>query len=217
MRTTTINTFPPLHAFDSPKAWFMAIIVLLHVGFVWAVNNGLSFTKLILPPPKTDVTFIPQEVKPTPPDPIIDVLPTQPNLFVPDPTPPKVIYAPDEMPPLTGSTTPNRELPPISRGEAPRQPTIVEPAISTRGLSEPSYPASAIRAGHSGTVVLSLEILENGRVGQIHVLQSSGHESLDQSAMREARRWRFVPGTRDGVPVVRWKQVPIKFEIDKHR
>lgn len=213
MSTTTINSFPPLHAFDSPKAWFMAIIVLLHVGFVWAVNNGLSITKLILPPPKTDVTFVPDEIKPKPPEPVIDVQPTPLRVFVPNPAPPDVNYAQDEAPPLTGSTTPNRELPPISRGEAPPQPTIVEPAVPTRGLTDPLYPASAIRAGHTGTVVLSLEILENGRVGQIRVLQSSGHEALDQSALREARRWRFVPGSRDGIPVVRWKQVPITFAL----
>ncbi len=213
MSTTTINSFPPLHAFDSPKAWFMAIIVLLHVGFVWAVNNGLSITKLILPPPKTDVVFVPDEIKPIPREPVIDVQPTPAHVFAPDPTPPKVTYAQDETPRLTGSTTPNRELPPISRGEAPPQPTIVEPAVPSRGLTDPLYPASAIRAGHTGTVVLSLEILENGRVGQIQVLQSSGHESLDQSALREARKWRFVPGTRDGIPVIRWKQVPITFAL----
>lgn len=217
MSTTTVNTFPPLHAFDSPKGWFMAIIVLLHVGFIWAVNSGLSFAKLILPPPKTVLDMVPSEPKPIPPAPVIDVDPTLITLYVPDPKLPKPDYAPDETPPVTGTSIPNRNLPPISRNEAPPQPAIVEPAIPTRGLTEPLYPASAIRAGHTGTVLLSLEVLENGRVGQIRLLQSSGYESLDQSAMREARKWRFVPGTRDGVPVVLWKQVPITFELqDKH-
>lgn len=213
MSTTTVNSFPPLHALDSPKGWFMAIIVLLHVGFVWAVNHGLSFTKLILPPPKTEVNFVPLEPKPILPTPVIDVNPTPLTPSVPDPAAPKPEYAADDTPKVTGTPTANRNLPPISRGEAPPQPTIVEPAASSRGLTEPLYPASAIRAGHAGTVVLSLEVLENGRVGQIRLLRSSGYESLDQSAMREARKWRFRPGTRDGVPVVLWKEVPITFEI----
>ena len=81
------------------------------------------------------------------------------------------------------------------------------------GLSEPIYPASEIRAGHTGTALLLLEILPNGWVGQVRLEQSSGFGKLDQSAMREARKWRFVPGTRDGIPVTLWKQVPIKFEL----
>lgn len=217
MSTTTINTFPPLHALDSPKGWFLALIVLLHVGFIWAVNNGLSITKLILPPPKTEVNFYEPKQKPIPPEPVIDVEPKSLTPIVPTVVAPKPEYAPDETPTVTGTTSPNQNLPPISRGETPRQPAIVEPAIPSSGLTQPLYPASAIRAGHSGTVVLSLEILVNGRVGQVRLVQSSGFAALDQSAMREARKWRFVPGTRDGVPVVRWKQVPVKFELKEQQ
>ena len=214
MSTTTVNTFPPLHAFDSPKGWFIALIVLMHAGVIWGVNNGLSFTKLILPPPKTEVSFVPVEPKPTTRVPVIDVNPTPIRLYVPNPAVPRTDFAPDETRTVTGTSTPNQDLPPISRGEAPRQAVIVQPARPTRGLTEPLYPASAIRAGHTGTVLLSLEVLENGRIGQIRLLQSSGYESLDRSAMREARKWRFVPGTRDGAPVVLWKQVPITFELE---
>lgn len=217
MSTTTVNTFPPLHAFDSPKGWFLALIVLLHVGFIWAVNNGLSFTKMILPPPKTTVDFFLSKPKPEPPPPVIDVNPAPPMPFVPQPAPPKPEYAPENPPVVTGTTTPNRDLPPITRGESEPRPTIVEPAIPRSGLSEPLYPASEIRAEHAGTVLLSVQVLENGRVGEVRLLQSSGFAKLDESAMREARKWRFVPGTRDGVPVVRWRQVPITFELQEQR
>ncbi len=216
MSTTTINTFPPLHALDSPKGWFLALIVLMHVAFIWAVNNGLSFTKLILPPPQTEVEFVPLEPKPEPHPQVIDVDPMPPTLFVPKPEVPRPEYAPDDPAP-TATPTPNQQLPPISQADPEPLTTIVEPGIPARGLSEPIYPAADIRAGHGGTVLLSLEVLENGRVGQIRLIQSSGFASLDQSAVREARKWRFVPGTRDGIPVVRWKQVPVKFEIREQR
>jgi protein TonB len=86
-----------------------------------------------------------------------------------------------------------------------------------RGWSEPVYPASVIRDGIEGTVIMSLQVLENGRVGEVRVEKSSGDRRLDESAVREARRWRFVPGTRDGVPVVFWKQVPVTFRLQDRR
>jgi len=31
---------------------------------------------------------------------------------------------------------------------------------------------------------------------------------------REARRWRFKPGIRDGVPVAMWKKIPVTFKLE---
>ena len=42
MSATTINTFPSLHSWSSPRGWAMALIVLLHVGFFWVLTNGMS-------------------------------------------------------------------------------------------------------------------------------------------------------------------------------
>jgi protein TonB len=193
----------------------MAIIVLLHVGFVWAVNNGLSFRTLLLPQPPTIAEFHEtlDEPQPPPEPPIKDPSLLEPDLFVPTPiVPPDPIYAAEDV--IIRVTSEPEAPPPISPRAAP-EPKIVEPATTARGLSEPLYPASSIRAGHAGTVLLSIEVLVNGRVGQVRLLQSSGYELLDQSAMREARRWRFKPGTRDGLPVVLWKEVPITFEIQE--
>src|SRR5690606_39339980 len=89
-------------------------------------------------------------------------------------------------------------------------PVIVEPLIdSRRVLSQPQYPPQMIREGAEGTVLLSIYILADGRVGEVQLDRSSGHTKLDESAMREARRWRFVPGTSDGRPMAMWKQVPV--------
>lgn len=218
MSITTVNTFPPLHTFDSPRSWFLAFIILLHVGFFWALNNGFSLSRIILPPPQTKLVTVPDRPAPPRPDRTIDLNPKPLTPYVPlTPDLPDPLYAPEE-PPVTGSSRP-QPLPPIER-TAPTQPTptIVQPAIPSSGLSEPLYPASEIRAGHTGTVMLSVQVLENGRVGEVRLLASSGFAKLDDSAMREARKWRFIPGKRDGVPVVLWKQVPITFELtDKNK
>ena len=64
----TINAFPPLHAFNSSRSWFMAAIVLLHAGFFWALSNGLSHQLVkILSPPLVVVT--PEATPRVPPKP----------------------------------------------------------------------------------------------------------------------------------------------------
>jgi protein TonB len=62
-------------------------------------------------------------------------------------------------------------------------------------------------------VWLSIEILPNGRVGQVRIDESSGFTRLDDSAVREARKWRMKPGTRDGVAISMWKRVPVTFQL----
>lgn len=68
---------------------------------------------------------------------------------------------------------------------------IIPPGILSR--REPAYPEQARRAGVEGTVVLRIEILENGRAGVVSVSQSSGSELLDDAAVAAVQRWRFVP------------------------
>jgi protein TonB len=62
-------------------------------------------------------------------------------------------------------------------------------------------------------VWLSVEILPSGRVGLVRIDQSSGYPKLDESAAREARRWRMKPGMHDGVATAMWKRVPITFRL----
>lgn len=213
MSTATLNTFPAINTFQLPRGWFLAIIVVLHVGFFFALNNGLSFSTLIFQPPPFQVTEVNPETREIIDRPVLEPdfeLSTQ-GRVTPGPLP-DLQFGEDEGP----ISDPKKDFggPAIPRGdESTAGPVIVGPAIPSTGLSEPVYPASEIRAGHTGTALLLLQILPNGRVGEVRLEQSSGFAKLDQSAMREARKWRFVPGTRDGVPVTLWKQVPIKFEL----
>jgi protein TonB len=217
MTATTINTFPSLHSWSSPRGWALAIIVLLHLGFFWALTNGLSIRMPSILRTTTELVSIdPQPVKPPPVAPIEDFRPpnTQQLVTVVPPVidiptteeQPETIYVPPSTQPGTFRET---------GGVSPPVPVMIEPKIDTRrGLSEPPYPASEIRQGHEGTVVLSLHILADGRVGEVKLERSSGYQKLDDSAMREAKRWRFIPGTSDGSPLAMWKQVPITFRLN---
>lgn len=217
MSATTINSFPSMHSWRSPRSWALAIIVLLHLGFFWALSSGLtpgSITKL-LPPG----IYVPIPEQPVPPKP----QPRIKDVNIPD-RPIKLTYEPPEIefpvepardaPYVPVPTTPNdfRETGDVV---APPAPVVVQPSIDARrGLSEPYYPPQVIREGGEGTVLLSLYILADGRVGEVKVARSSGHPKLDESALREAKKWRFVPGTSDGRPMAMWKQLPVTFRLN---
>lgn len=57
----------------------------------------------------------------------------------------------------------------------------------------PNYPLMARRRGQEGIVHLKIEIEHTGRPVDIKIVQSSGHQILDQAALQAVRRWRFRP------------------------
>jgi periplasmic protein TonB len=219
MTATTINSFPSMHSWRSPRGWVLAIIILLHLGFFWALSSGLTPSMIksfitqapvYLPAPVEPMPTKPVDIK----DPTIEPKPLDPTYVRPvidfptdALTDTATIYAP--VPTTPGDFTGSGDV------VAPPQPVVVEPRIDARrGLSEPFYPPQVIREGGEGTVLLSIQILADGRVGEVKLDRSSGHPKLDESAMREAKRWRFVPGTSDGKPMAMWKQLPVTFRLN---
>jgi protein TonB len=76
----------------------------------------------------------------------------------------------------------------------------------------PPYPVAARQLGLTGEVLLRVFVAANGQPTNVVVLKSSGHAMLDDSAVETVRtRWRFIPATRNGVPVDDTVQVPIRF------
>jgi len=77
----------------------------------------------------------------------------------------------------------------------------------------PQYPWQARRMGIEGRVVLHVEILQSGNSGRIEIRQSSGHELLDQAAIKAVGGWRFDPARIAGSPITAWADVPISFRL----
>lgn len=74
----------------------------------------------------------------------------------------------------------------------------------------PRYPSRARTAGQEGTVVVRLQVLENGRVSSAVPAQPCPWPLLNDEAVRTVRElWRFRPGP------VRLYEVPIRFELGK--
>lgn len=78
---------------------------------------------------------------------------------------------------------------------------------------KPLYPPEAKKRGYKGEVVLRVEVLVSGRVGQIEIKKSSGYELLDRSALTAVKQWRFVPAKKNEVPIPLWVNIPIEFQL----
>lgn len=75
----------------------------------------------------------------------------------------------------------------------------------------PNYTAEAMRAKVQGVVRLEGVVLPDGSVGDLKVIRSLDPVfGLDQEAVKAARQFRFIPGTRFGEPVA----VLVSFEIE---
>lgn len=116
-------------------------------------------------------------------------------------------------PALTTAPAPAPE-PPLQLATLPKARER-EPDYIARYLHNPppSYPWLARRMGIEGRVVLQVEILQNGNAGRIEVRQSSGHELLDQAAIKAVGGWSFEPARIAGSPITAWADVPISFRL----
>lgn len=66
---------------------------------------------------------------------------------------------------------------------------------------KPVWPAAALAAQHTGTVTMRFQVGLDGAVVRGDVLRSSGHDSLDQAALRGLLQCRFQPAQLEGVPL----------------
>jgi len=83
-------------------------------------------------------------------------------------------------------------------------------------LSDPKpilYPRWAIRQEWQGDFTIAIEILETGDVGRYKVMQSTGHEVLDEAATQAIQSWKFNPAMKDGKAIVTCVQIPVRFEL----
>ena len=79
---------------------------------------------------------------------------------------------------------------------------------------QPSYPAKSRSRGEQGEVLLKVQVLTNGRVGQTEVEKSSGYALLDEEALRTVKGWRFKPALKGRETVICWVNIPIKFGLN---
>ena len=75
------------------------------------------------------------------------------------------------------------------------------------------YPSILRDAGVGGQVVVWFFISETGQVLERRVSQSSGHQQLDDAALKVADIYRFTPALNRDQTVQVWIQLPITFQV----
>jgi protein TonB len=115
-----------------------------------------------------------------------------------------------------GRATGSREVTVEDIDAAPRfTPYTVRPEI--RNMDEVSralqrfYPPILRDAGIGGTVVVWFRINEQGEVIRTQLHQSSGHDQLDNAALRVGEVMQFTPAMNRDQRVAVWIQLPITF------
>ncbi len=93
----------------------------------------------------------------------------------------------------------------------PSEWTALPEPISTE-IPKSEYPEEARRLGFEGAVRLKLRVDEEGRVGEVVVVQDPGH-GLGDAAARNARRFRFRPARRAGRAVATDIPFTVRFEL----
>jgi protein TonB len=79
----------------------------------------------------------------------------------------------------------------------------------------PAYPVNFRKSGIQGVVVLDVEVLEDGTVGDIIVIKSllSEEGAMDDAAVLAVKSWIFKPALLNNKPVKSRVNIPISFSL----
>ncbi len=96
-------------------------------------------------------------------------------------------------------------------------PVVVGAKPDPRYVSamQPDYPGSMIRAEMEGQVVIRVKIGTDGRVKEAIIVSATTDDFAVATKKQALSKWRFKPGTRDGVAEESWRTMTVTFEMPK--
>ena len=95
---------------------------------------------------------------------------------------------------------------------APPKKAKATPPVPLRGNKIPRYSSQVRRKGVEGVVVVTFDVTEDGKVGNVRVV--SGPEELHRIVRRAVARWRFRPARR-GDKAIPWRKTQsIRFRLE---
>ncbi len=105
--------------------------------------------------------------------------------------------------------------PPIDPGPVAHIPVLQAPRLDPRYASalQPDYPGSMIRAEQEGSVSVRVLIGTDGKVKQVEITSAASEDFAEATRRQALKKWRFIPGTRDGEPTESWRTMTVRFEM----
>lgn len=191
----------------------LAAIIALHLFIAWALATGLArkAIEVLAPPIQTDIVQEEKQKDLPPPPP-----PPEMKRQVVEVPPPDINIAMPEVGPSTSAITARVE----QKAPAPVAHAAIAATAVGLGKGFPNvddyYPDASRRLGEEGLTLVDVCVGPDGKLTEPpKVKQSSGHERLDQAAVKVASvgSGRFKPATEDGKPVAKCTQLPIRFKL----
>lgn len=93
----------------------------------------------------------------------------------------------------------------------------VRTRVRYRESLRPPYPRRAREMGWQGTVMLRVEVKEDGTVGDVTIRRSSNYAILDDAAQTAVKGWRFAPSMDGGFSMLTVVDVPVRFDLKEYQ
>jgi TonB family protein len=182
----------------------LVAVLGLGVGFAaWSAQPARAVVSHDVPPPP-----------PPPPAPPLPPAPPAPPTTAPHaphgvPAIPAVAPTPRPAVPALPAVAPAPPAPPA----VPAIPAVAPaPPAPSPALPAPAYPKEALAQHINGKVVLLIDIDAQGNPTNVVVDKSEPAGVFDQASIDAARKWKFQPAVKDGIPVAGRISVPVQFE-----
>ena len=107
----------------------------------------------------------------------------------------------------------------VQQGEVRAEALVQESGQESRAPKltrsrAPIYPSQAQNQGVEGYVLLHVQVLADGKVGEIKVLEAKPVGVFEAAARRAVSGWGFSPGIEKGKPAVMWVKHKVNFALD---
>lgn len=209
------------------------LVILLHLWLVQWLTQSNDITNpakpLVMAVSMITVAAPKQAVappQPVPPPPEKKPLPKKaPPKPIEKKPPPVVQKAPDFAPseptaePQQASQPSTNSAPAVSESKAAatsEQFTEANFRANYAHNPKPEYPSIARSRGWTGKVLLKVRVSADGLSESVEVEQSSGHDILDENAIKAVKQWRFIPAKRGETAVASSVIVPIAYSLNNN-
>jgi protein TonB len=208
----------PLHTLVRPsaaqatprRALGIFVVVAIHVIVIWALITGLA--QQMAQKVQNELTA---KVEETPPPVVKLPPPPPPDMVKPPPpfVPPPDITIQNEAPVTNTITTQSVVATPPPPKPAGISSPVLAPSAGNNCASN-YYPPLAVRLNQEGTTLVTLQISAEGSVTGASIADSSGHDDLDEAAIKCATaRFHFKPAMQNGSPVEASTKVRITWKL----
>ncbi|MBU2455203.1 MAG: energy transducer TonB, partial [Proteobacteria bacterium] len=79
----------------------------------------------------------------------------------------------------------------------------------------PIYPVRASRRGIEGFVTVEFIVTQKGLVQEIKIIEAEPETIFNKSVIQCVSKWKFLPGTVQGMPVATQAITTIRFELEQ--